>query len=97
MTVKEFLEEHNPDAVLFDGFDEALIGTWSRFNVGPLALYDYNKCIHILINRDGMTHEEAVEYFDFNVIGAWVGEYTPAFANLEFDTAEVFECGIDGD
>jgi hypothetical protein len=28
---------------------------------------------------DGMTEEEAVEYFDFNQIGAWVGDRTPCF------------------
>jgi hypothetical protein len=38
-------------------------------------------CEKILIERDGMTDEEAMEYFDFNVQGAWVGESTPVFLN----------------
>ena len=29
--------------------------------------------------EDGMTEEEAVEYFEFNIIGAWMGEETPCF------------------
>ena len=26
-----------------------------------------------------MTHEEALEYFYFNTVGAYMGEYTPCF------------------
>ena len=29
-----------------------------------------------------MTHEEAVEYFDFNIIGAWMGDQTPILMEL---------------
>jgi hypothetical protein len=42
-----------------------------------VAAYDYDACIKAL-ERD-MSYEEAVEYFDFNTIGAWVGESTPVF------------------
>ena len=47
--------------------------------LADLAVYDRQKCIEILMERDGMTDEEAVEYFDYNVTGAWVGENTPIF------------------
>jgi hypothetical protein len=30
-----------------------------------------------------MSWEEAVEYFDFNVAGAWVGESTPVFLETQ--------------
>jgi hypothetical protein len=60
-----------------DGFEDALIGLAQQFN-RDLAVYDFNKCIDILVAQ-GMTHEEAHEYMDFNVTGAWVGEYTPLF------------------
>ena len=29
-----------------------------------------------------MTEEEAIEYLEFNTIGAWVGEKTPMFVSL---------------
>lgn len=61
-----------------DGFDAALLGFARRFNDLPVACYDLERCISILM-QDGMSHEEAVEYFDFNVIGAWIGETTPVF------------------
>ena len=31
------------------------------------------------MKRDGMTHDEATEFFEFNVVGSWVGEETPIF------------------
>ena len=57
--------------------EEAFIGLGEQFFNPPIAVYDREKCIEILA-RD-MTYEEAVEYFEFNVIGAWVGEQTPMF------------------
>jgi len=70
------------EILLADGFEDALMGTVSRFGMQKVALYDRAKCIEILMERDGMTYEGAEEYFSFNVIGAWVGEGTPAFAEL---------------
>ena len=32
-----------------------------------------------MVTRDGMTYEEAFEFFDFNIMGAWVGKKTPMF------------------
>lgn len=55
-----------------DGFDEAIIGI-DEFSMR--LIYSVSKCIEILC-RD-MTEEDAVEYFDFNVKGSYVGEKTP--------------------
>jgi len=35
--------------------------------------------LNILITRDGMTYEEALEYYDFNIGCAWLGEFTPIY------------------
>ncbi len=72
----EVMEELNPQCLSADGFDEAIVGIAERCGQPALLVYDRHKCIKILV-RDGMTEEEAVEYFDFNVSGAWVGEHTP--------------------
>jgi hypothetical protein len=82
--LKELLEqikEENPEAMLVDGFDEAILGTCRRFGQQTTVAYDYNKVIEILM-KDGMTFEEAEEYFEFNIIGAWVGDGTPVFIEL---------------
>ena len=31
------------------------------------------------MERDGSSYEDAVEHFNFNVIGAWAGEGTPVY------------------
>ena len=80
--IEDFCEEYGLDSYLLaDGFEEAFIGVIQRFNT-HCTLYDRAKCIKILMERDGMSEEEAEEYFEFNVVGAWVGEETPAFATL---------------
>lgn len=64
------------DAIKFDGFDSAIIGIGQRFNA-DVFIYDYQKCIEIL--QESMTIEEAIEYFEYNMIGAYLGENTPIF------------------
>jgi hypothetical protein len=44
----------------------------------PVAVYSICKIIEELV-KDGMDEEEAIEYFDFNVDGAYMGEYTPIY------------------
>lgn len=78
MTVEE-IEEINPEALLCDGFDEAIIGMAERINLGPVVAYDVDKMLKIMVERDGMTYEEAIEYFDYNILGAWMGENTPVY------------------
>jgi hypothetical protein len=73
-----------PEALLADGFDDALIGyAWGTPSGGcGVAVYDRDKCIAILMSRDGMTYEDAEEFFDFNVEGAYVGPMTPIFVSV---------------
>ena len=61
-----------------DGFEKALLGVGYQFNT-PVAVYSRDRCLHVLMERDGMSREDAEEYFDFNVAGAWVGEGMPVF------------------
>jgi hypothetical protein len=77
---KEALAELDENILLADGFDGALIGYVEIFNK-TVALYDKDKCLKILM-QSGMSYDEAVEYFEYNVTGAYVGEYTPAFATI---------------
>jgi hypothetical protein len=78
MTVDE-ISEYNPEALVCDGFDEAILGMAERINLGPVVAYDVEKMFEIMVERDGMTYEEAQEFFDYNIIGAWMGEFTPIF------------------
>ena len=78
----DHLTEYNSEALLADGFEDAFIGICEVFNRPILAAYDREKCITILMERDGMTDEEAQEYFEYNVAGAWVGDSTPVYVTL---------------
>ena len=70
------ISEEYPDLLKADGFDDAIIGVVERIGVQAIC-YDQEKVIEILMKD--MTYEEAVEYFEFNIAGAWVGESTPFF------------------
>ena len=78
--LKDIICEYNEESMLADGVDDAIIGMVEDINKHPVVLYDKDKCIDILC-RD-MSREEAVEYFEYNVIGSYMGENTPKFAML---------------
>ena len=76
LTKKEQIADLNPVALFADGFDDALIG----YDAGNFcATYDYDKAQKILVKRDGMSFTEAHEYMEFNVVSAYVGDFTPIF------------------
>jgi hypothetical protein len=66
--------------LIADGFNDAVIGLDEQS--GRLA-YSVSKCIAIL-KKDGMTEEDALEHFSFNVSGAYVGDQTPIWCNDQF-------------
>lgn len=78
--MREQLEEIAQDSeiplLFIDGHDNAIIGLARCFNNTSVL---YNKQIVIQNLMKDMTEEEAEEYFEFNIIGAYVGEYTPTF------------------
>ncbi len=77
----EILLEENPDAQLADGFNDALIGLSRNHyhHEGTVAVYDAQQIIDILVERDGMNISGAVEFFEFNIQGSYVGKHTPLF------------------
>lgn len=75
--INKYLNEMEESVVLMDGFDEALIGLSQRINEPLLAVYSWEKMIDVCVVRDGMSHEEALEYIEYNCIGAWIGDQTP--------------------
>ena len=77
-------EEDEEDFLFADGFDDAILGIGRRATQPEVVAYDYEKCVLILMDRE-MTEEEAREYMEFNVVGAFVGDRTPIFIE-PFDT-----------
>lgn len=64
--------------VTASGFDNAIIGV----EPGSMRLvYSIKDIISELMNQ-GMTEDEAAEYFDYNVSGAYIGDLTPIYVNI---------------
>ena len=66
--INNYIEENYPDdqILLADGFEDAFMGIVESFGIKPRALYNRDMCIDILMSRDGMSYEEALEFFSFN-------------------------------
>jgi hypothetical protein len=80
MTTEEahiLLQEREESVMFADGLEEAFMGIGYQ-NYSPVAIYSKSKAIQCFIDR-GMDEEQALEYFDYNVVGANVGEATPIF------------------
>jgi hypothetical protein len=82
MTILEALAEANPDALLADGLEAALVGYTVNHHHPHVAVYDIDKCVDVLVERDGMTAEEADEFLSFNTLGAYVGENGPIYVRF---------------
>ena len=70
------IAEDYPELLTLDGFDEAILGVVERCDL-LVVCYDRNKILEILM-RD-MNLDEAMEYFEFNILGAYMGESTPVY------------------
>lgn len=74
MILREHILEWFPDEeiILYDNFDDAIMGIC--YNT-QRVIYSKSKCIEILMQD--MSQEEAIEYFEYNVPGAYLGAMTP--------------------
>ena len=74
-------EDLTEDMLVMDGYDDCIVGVVERFGQPPIVCYDRDKVIKAHM-KDGMDYEEAEEFFEFNQIGAWIGESTPCFITM---------------
>lgn len=75
---REMLMEFAEESIVLDGFDDCIVGLTEEFGNGPRVLYSV-KCIVTKLQGDGMTEEEALEYYHYNILGAFMGEQNPIF------------------
>lgn len=79
--IEELIEMYGEEAenmVLAEGLDKAFVGVAFSFGEKIRAVYDIDKIIEEL-QEQGMSHEDAQEYFDYNIAGSYVGDQTPIF------------------
>lgn len=77
----EYIDQSEEQFLKPDGFEDCLVGLVQGFGGEETLAYDQDKIIEKL-QADGMSFEEAIEYFEFNIIGAYVGAKTPVYITL---------------
>ena len=88
LNIREHLNSYGDGELLFlsePEFDAAIVGIAERIGMSEVVVYDITKIIDVLCERDGMNRDMAAEYYEFNILGAYVGERTPLFINLVAD------------
>jgi hypothetical protein len=73
MITREDIAQYNPDAVMWDDLDEAIIGMTTNGQV----VYDISKIHELLMANGDMTLDDAIDYAEYNILCAYVGEFTP--------------------
>ena len=70
--LEEILENYSDEEIIIaDGFNDAVIGIATDFTE-PRLIYSVNKCIEILMSDGTTRYDEAMEYFTYNVSGAYI-------------------------
>jgi hypothetical protein len=76
--INAYADAFEEELLTANGFDDAIVGIVRQFS-RTFVVYDLEKVIRTLMRRDGMTREDAEEWFEFNIVGSWVGQATPGF------------------
>lgn len=77
--IDDFLDDMDEGVLYMPEFADCLVGSVWRCGSKEVLCYDAEQIVETLVKRDGLTHEDALEHFNFNVSGGYVGEYTPMF------------------
>ena len=80
--LEEYARASGQDLLFLDGHDNAIMGLARQFNKESVA-YNKGLIIENLCRQGDMETDEAIEFFEFNIVGAYVGEYTPTFIDLD--------------
>jgi|TARA_R100000995_G_C3474636_1_gene120211 hypothetical protein len=75
-SIRDELAEVYEELLFANGFDDAIVGVESS---NHRVVYNVEKMVEILVNREGMDSCEAREFLEFNTLFAWVGEKTPIY------------------
>lgn len=82
---RQELASVNPQALLIDDMDAALVGHATRCGQPALAVYDPVLVLELLERDQGMDREGALEWFTHNIEGAWMGPMSPLFLHRPGD------------
>jgi len=77
--------EQYPDMEVLkaDGYDECVLGYEYSFD-GVIRLVYSVKMIIDSLTSEGLSDEDAIEHFEYNMRGGYVGEQTPIWCQDDF-------------
>jgi len=79
--IKEYVGEINPDAIVFDDLDDAIIGVANQHGSATVIAYSESKIIYSLMDKNGWDMEDAQEWFDYNISCLGVTNGTPVIVS----------------
>jgi predicted ThiF/HesA family dinucleotide-utilizing enzyme len=78
-----YIEEQHPNAIIATGFDESLFGVAKKSKDNNwVAVYNMDSIIDSIMKENDISEEEAIEFYEFNISGAYVGPMTPMFLDI---------------
>ncbi len=77
-TANWILDHEYEEVVVIDGFDDAFVGC----TTDGVAVYNVDRCIEIIAEDFNISTEDAIDHFEYNVIGAYLGPKTPIFLDV---------------
>ena len=77
--LRDFLDANFEGITLVDGHDNAILGIGESCGGVPRLVYSRYKVIENLQDTGIEDYDDAQEFFESNIAGAYVGESTPIF------------------
>lgn len=74
--VKKYYPGHA--IMLMTGFEKAFLGITMEGLRLPCAVYDFGKCVGLLMKDEGMTAQEATDHLN-DIMDMDIGDYAPHF------------------
>ena len=69
------MAQEGTETIKFDGLDSAFLGFATQWGGPTLAVYDEEKIITCL--EETMTRQDAMEYYEYNIMCLYAGPGTP--------------------
>lgn len=85
LNIRQELADLWDDNLLFMSepeYDDAIIGVVERAGGSPVIAYDTQKILDIL--ERSMPMEDAQEFFEYNILGAYMGDRTPVYITQNY-------------
>tara|TARA_R100000808_G_C2111763_1_gene125627 strand:+ start:143 stop:406 length:264 start_codon:yes stop_codon:yes gene_type:complete len=79
-TAQQILNDEN--ALILEGHESAMVAIGTRCGEPTLAVYDRDKLIESFMSKEKWDFEDAQEWVEFNIEGAWMGKETPMILNM---------------